>query len=176
MIGQRSSMMVLKENEEKSQRFIEFWEKLGDSVRVYYPQDWVGELKENLGNQKIPYERKQWPCSAPWTHIVIHSKGEFVACCRDFNSEWPFGNLLKGDDIKELREGKNYTESMSIIFITHDIGQAQYISDRVIVMKEGIIVEEGPTDEVFLNPCQPYTQNLLGCCPSIYRKWEFEQR
>ena len=75
---------------------------------------------------------------------------------------------------RELKEGKNYTENMSIIFITHDIGQAQYISDRVIVMKEGSIVEEGPTKEVFLNPCQPYTQNLLGCCPSIYRKWEFD--
>ncbi len=75
---------------------------------------------------------------------------------------------------KELREGKKYSESMSIIFITHDIGQAQYVSDRVIVMKEGSIIEEGPTDEVFLNPCQPYTQNLLGCCPSIYRKWEFD--
>ncbi len=75
---------------------------------------------------------------------------------------------------KELKEGTTYTEGISIIFITHDIGQAQYISDRVIVMKEGIIVEEGLTDDVFLNPRHPYTQNLLGCCPSIYRKWEFE--
>ena len=75
---------------------------------------------------------------------------------------------------KDLKEGKNYTENISILFITHDIGQAQYISDRVIVMKEGSIVEEGPTNDVFLNPSQPYTQKLLGCCPSIYRKWELD--
>ncbi len=104
------SMMVLKENEKKAQTFIEMWKPLTDSVRVYYPQDWVGELKENLGEQKIPYERKQWPCSAPWTHIVIHSNGEFLACCRDFNSQWAFGNLIKGDDIKKLREGKKFQE------------------------------------------------------------------
>jgi len=75
---------------------------------------------------------------------------------------------------KELKEGTAYTEGISIIFITHDIGQAQYISDRVIVMKDGIIVEEGKTKDVFLNPVQPYTKNLLACVPSIYRKWELD--
>jgi len=102
------SMMILKENESKSKSFITFWEPWADLVKVYYPQDWVGELKDNLGDQKIPYGRKQWPCSAPWTHIVIHSAGDFVACCRDFNSAWPFGNLLKGQDIKEIRQSEKF--------------------------------------------------------------------
>jgi len=75
---------------------------------------------------------------------------------------------------KKLKEGTTYTEGISIIFITHDIGQAQYVSDRVLVMKEGGIVEEGLTNDVFLNPCHPYTKNLLDCCPSIYRKWELD--
>ena len=75
---------------------------------------------------------------------------------------------------KELKEGTAYTEGISIIFITHDIGQAQYIADRVIVMKEGYIVETGPTEDVFLNPEQQYTKNLLACVPSIYRKWELD--
>ena len=75
---------------------------------------------------------------------------------------------------KELKEGTTYTEGISIIFISHDIGQAQYISERVLIMKEGSIVEQGLTDEVFLNPDHPYTKNLLACCPSIYRKWELD--
>ncbi len=75
---------------------------------------------------------------------------------------------------KELVEGTTYTEGISIIFITHDIGQAQYISERVLIMKEGSIVEQGLTEEVFLNPDHPYTKNLLACCPSIYRKWELD--
>ncbi|MFX1364490.1 MAG: ABC transporter ATP-binding protein [Promethearchaeota archaeon] len=75
---------------------------------------------------------------------------------------------------KELKDETNHTEGISIIFITHDIGQAQYISDRVIVMKEGVFVENGRTKEVFLNPSHPYTQNLLASVPSIYRKWELD--
>lgn len=104
------SMMILKENESKAERFVDFWRPFTDSVRVYYAHDWTGELEGNLGEQKIPFGRKQWPCSASWTHIVIHSKGEFLACCRDFNSAWDFGNILKGDDIKEMREGKKFKE------------------------------------------------------------------
>jgi radical SAM protein with 4Fe4S-binding SPASM domain len=102
------SMMILKENENKSQAFISYWKGKADSVRTYYPSDWAGELKENVGKQKIPYDRKQWPCSAIWTHIVIHSDGEFLKCCRDFESKEIFGNLIKGDDIKKLRESKEF--------------------------------------------------------------------
>ncbi|UYP46038.1 Trehalose/maltose import ATP-binding protein MalK [Candidatus Lokiarchaeum ossiferum] len=60
---------------------------------------------------------------------------------------------------------------ISIVFITHDIGQAQFISDRVIVMENGFLVEQGPTKQVFLNPQHKYTQNLLASVPSLYRKW-----
>ncbi|MBN1800496.1 MAG: ABC transporter ATP-binding protein [Candidatus Lokiarchaeota archaeon] len=60
---------------------------------------------------------------------------------------------------------------ISILFITHDIGQAQYLSHRVIVMKEGTIIEQGPTNDVFTSPEHAYTKNLLACVPSIYRKW-----
>jgi peptide/nickel transport system ATP-binding protein len=71
---------------------------------------------------------------------------------------------------KDLKEGTEYSKGISILFITHDIGQAQYLSDRVIIMQRGSIVEQGPTDEVFLNPKKEYTQNLLQCVPSIYKK------
>jgi peptide/nickel transport system ATP-binding protein len=61
---------------------------------------------------------------------------------------------------------------LSVLFITHDIGQAQYISERVLVMKKGEIVEQGPVDEVFLKPKHPYTKELLAAVPSLYEKWE----
>lgn len=104
------SMMILKENEKDSEDYVNFWRKVADSVRVYYPTDWAGSLKESMGDQKIPYGRKQWPCSALWTHIVIHSKGEFVVCCRDYESKMKFGNLIKGDDIKKLRESEKFKD------------------------------------------------------------------
>jgi peptide/nickel transport system ATP-binding protein len=77
----------------------------------------------------------------------------------------------RADILNLFKELKSDTErGLSIIFITHDIGQAQYLSDNVIIMQKGEIVEQGPTNEVFLNPSCYYTQNLLKCVPSIYRK------
>jgi microcin C transport system ATP-binding protein len=50
---------------------------------------------------------------------------------------------------------------MSMLFITHDLGIVKRIADRVYVMKDGDIVEQGDTQAVFSNPQHPYTQKLL---------------
>ena len=52
-------------------------------------------------------------------------------------------------------------EKMSLLFITHDLTIVRKIADRVCVMKDGEIVEAGPTAEIFANPQHPYTQMLL---------------
>ncbi|HHB81732.1 MAG TPA: ABC transporter ATP-binding protein, partial [Aliiroseovarius sp.] len=52
-------------------------------------------------------------------------------------------------------------EGMSLLFITHDLGIVRRIADRVCVMKDGEIIETGPTAEIFENPRHPYTQMLL---------------
>ncbi len=53
-------------------------------------------------------------------------------------------------------------EGMGLLFITHDLGIVQRIADRVCVMKDGEIVETGPTAEIFANPQHDYTKKLLG--------------
>ena len=63
-------------------------------------------------------------------------------------------------------------QGLSVLFITHDIGQAQYLSDRVLIMKEGYIVEQGSVDDVFCRPNHPYTKELLAAVPSLYEKWD----
>ncbi|MBL3569052.1 ABC transporter ATP-binding protein [Rhodovulum visakhapatnamense] len=52
-------------------------------------------------------------------------------------------------------------ETMSLLFITHDLNVVRRIADRVCVMKDGEIVETGPTAEIFRAPQHPYTQKLL---------------
>ena len=54
---------------------------------------------------------------------------------------------------------------MSILFITHDLGLVQEFSDQVCVMKNGEIVEQGDTNEVFTNPSHAYTKKLLDAEP-----------
>ncbi|MCK0171260.1 ABC transporter ATP-binding protein [Aliiroseovarius sp. S1123] len=62
------------------------------------------------------------------------------------------------DLLADLKE----SEGMSLLFITHDLGIVRKIADRVCVMKDGEIVEAGPTAEVFENPQHDYTKMLLG--------------
>ncbi|MEM4788355.1 MAG: ABC transporter ATP-binding protein [Ignisphaera sp.] len=59
----------------------------------------------------------------------------------------------------------------SIIFITHDLGLAYYVSDRILVMYKGRIVDEGSPDELLKNPKHEYTKKLLESIPTLYKKW-----
>ncbi|WP_417452684.1 ABC transporter ATP-binding protein [Kiloniella sp.] len=63
--------------------------------------------------------------------------------------------------LKELQEKLG----MSILLITHDLGIVRKMADRVCVMTEGQIVEQGPTEKVFSQPEHPYTQKLLAAEP-----------
>jgi peptide/nickel transport system ATP-binding protein len=61
---------------------------------------------------------------------------------------------------------------MTLIFITHDIGLAYYVSDSVYIMEHGKFVERGTADEVILRPQQPYTKRLISDVPKIYEEWD----
>jgi len=54
---------------------------------------------------------------------------------------------------------------VALLFITHDLRVAAQICDRVIVMEKGVIVEQGPTREVFVEPREAYTRALLAAAP-----------
>lgn len=75
--------------------------------------------------------------------------------------------------ILNLLEKLRVEEQMSVIFITHDIGQAQYISDNVIVMEKGDVVEKGPVTDVLSNPQHRYTKQLLSAVPTMNTRWDF---
>ena len=68
--------------------------------------------------------------------------------------------------ILELLADLKKTEDMGLLFITHDLGIVRRVADKVCVMKDGEIVESGPTAKIFNNPQHPYTQKLLAAEPS----------
>ena len=57
---------------------------------------------------------------------------------------------------------------LSILVVTHDLGLAWNIADRLAVMYLGRIVEQGPTEAVLANPRHPYTRALLSVVPEVH--------
>lgn len=66
----------------------------------------------------------------------------------------------------------NAEEGTTLIFITHDIGLAYYLSQTVYIMKRGRIVESGTAEEVILHPKEAYTKRLISDVPKIHEEWD----
>lgn len=64
--------------------------------------------------------------------------------------------------------------NLSMVFISHDIQTIRYISDEVVVMNHGTIVERGETHQVINNPQNDYTKILMGAAPSLLHPTEEE--
>ncbi|WP_052366781.1 ABC transporter ATP-binding protein [Paraoerskovia marina] len=60
-------------------------------------------------------------------------------------------------------------ENLGVLYITHDLATARHFSDEIMVMYRGDVVEQGPSDEVILNPQHEYTKTLLAAAPNPER-------
>jgi len=70
------------------------------------------------------------------------------------------------DLLRELRQKLG----MSVLLITHNFGIVASFADRVLVMLEGKLVEEGPVKQILRSPQHPYTKALLDCIPRLGQK------
>ncbi|HTE82781.1 MAG TPA: ABC transporter ATP-binding protein, partial [Reyranella sp.] len=66
---------------------------------------------------------------------------------------------LRASIVNLLRDLRD-RNGLSIIYITHDLATAYYVSDRIIIMRQGSVVESGPARAVLDNPQHPYSQLL----------------
>ena len=70
----------------------------------------------------------------------------------------------------ELKEQYN----VSLVYITHDLSTAYYVSDYIAIMYRGNVVEYGPSEEILTHAEHPYTQLLLDSVPTVGKKWQRE--
>ncbi|MCL4395375.1 MAG: ABC transporter ATP-binding protein [Chloroflexi bacterium] len=61
---------------------------------------------------------------------------------------------------------------LSILFITHDLSLAHYISEQAVILYRGCVAEMGETDKIFDHPRHPYTQMLMASVPRLDKKWD----
>jgi len=67
--------------------------------------------------------------------------------------------------------GELKANGLGILFITHDLSLGNYISDRTLILRRGVVVESGRTADVFGDPRHPYTRSLLAAVPHLHTKW-----
>ena len=137
---------ILASPKERKQRVIELLERVKmDAAHFYrYPHEFSGGQRQRI-------------CIA--RAIALNPK--FIICdesvsALDVSIQAQVLNLLN-----ELREDYGFT----YIFISHDLSVVKFMSDRMIVMKEGKIREIGNADDIYANPSTDYTKSLIEAIP-----------
>ena len=130
------------------EKVLETLELVGLSSEVYdrYPNEFSGGQRQRVGIARALILNPVFlVCDEPVSALDVSVQAQIV-------------NLLK----KIQRERK-----LASIFISHDINVVRYISDRIVVMYLGHIVEEAPKDELIHHPKHPYTKSLLASVPNM---------
>lgn len=118
----------------------------GDNIMRNYPFQLSGGMRQRVGiAMAMTFQPKLLLADEPTSALDVTTQAQIV---RQF---------------MELREAYN----TSIIVVTHNIGVAAYMADKLIVMQHGKVVDAGTRDEVLNNPTDEYTKILLAAVPDM---------
>ena len=135
-----------KSSAEVEKRVRELMDTVGLAQRLIntYPHELDGGRRQRIGIARaLAVEPKLIICDEPVSALDVSIQAQIL-------------NLLK-----QLQKQLGLT----YIFVTHDLAVVNHISDEIMVMYLGQMVEKAPTEELFRNPIHPYTKSLLNAIP-----------
>ncbi len=131
---------------EARRRVLELLKRVGLSGEHYdrYPHEFSGGQRQRIGIARaLALRPKLIVADEPVSALDVSIRAQILEL------------------LAELQEDFGLT----YLFVAHDIGVVRHVSDRIAVMNEGRIVEEGPADRVCERPSDPFTQKLLAAVP-----------
>jgi len=143
-----TALAVLKTAQDRKRKIKLLLDQVGlpaDSV-LRYPHEFSGGQRQRISIARaLAVEPKLIVCDEPTSALDVSVQAQVLNLLIDLQAEL----------------------GMSYLFITHDMAVVSYLADEVAVMHQGQIVEQGPTDQILLQPQHSYTQKLLAAVPSL---------
>jgi len=146
IIGEALDIHKLARGKAREERVVQLLERTGLSAQHMrrYPHEFSGGQRQRIGIARALAVDPQFiVADEPVSALDVSIQAQVV-------------NLLQ--DLKEEL-------GLTLLFIAHDLGVVEYISDRVVVMYLGRIMEIAPAKELYRNPVHPYTEALLSAVP-----------
>ncbi|MGB0422740.1 MAG: ABC transporter ATP-binding protein [Flavobacteriales bacterium] len=171
--ARKSIQMIFQDPFSSLNPRVQIGRAIQESMKLHRPEKSAQQLKlhtlsllEEVGLSADDYNRYPHSFSGGQRQRIVIARTlamepRFIICdesvsALDVSVQAQVLNLLN-----ELKQTRNLT----YLFISHDLGVVRYMSDRILVMKNGEIIESGPADEVFNEPSHNYTKELISSIP-----------
>lgn len=135
-----------KTDKQRKEKVIDLIEKVSLDPKYFnrYPHEFSGGQRQRIVIARaLALNPSFIICDEPVSALDVSVQAQVLNLLNDIKKEFGF----------------------TTIFISHDLGVVRYISDRIMVMHRGKIVEQGPADEVYYHPKNEYTKNLIDSIP-----------